>query len=93
MDKVQPESSLDTRQFQLGELLYKEYSTLEQIMDEPAIEWSKTFVILKVWRDGRWNLDSFSEMIDGLCKALSKLDRADLVDFVQHGEFIDCAVN
>ena len=58
-------------------------------MDEPAIEWSKTFVILKVcsktfvilkvWRDGRWNLDSSSEVIDGLCEALSKLDRADLV--------------
>ena len=55
--------------------------------------WSKTFVILKVWRDGRRNLDSSSEMIDGLCEALSKLDRSDLVEFVQYGEFIECAVN
>ncbi|KAI0230594.1 hypothetical protein LSAT2_019088 [Lamellibrachia satsuma] len=53
-------------------------------MREPMIGWSKTFVILKVWRDGRWNLDSSSELVHDLCEALLKLKRGDLKTYVQH---------
>ena len=86
-------SSLDTRQFQLGLELDIDLSRLHNIMREPAIIWSRTFVILTEWRDKRWNLGSSSEMIHGLCEALSKLERPDLVEYIQHGEFIECAVN
>ena len=92
MDKGQPESSLHTA-VSTWRIVVQRIFHIRKKMDEPAIKWSKTFVILKVWRDGRRNLDSSSEMIDGLCEALSKLDRSDLVEFVQYGEFIECAVN
>ncbi|KAI0230595.1 hypothetical protein LSAT2_019089 [Lamellibrachia satsuma] len=84
-------SSLVTRQFQLGLELDIDHSRLCNIMRE--LTWSRTFDILKVWRDDRRNLDnSTTEKIHGLCKALAKLERADLVEFVQHGEFIECAI-